>query len=339
MSKLSLIDVTNITGSESAAMSTINNNSQSIETAFENTLSRDGTSPNQMLSDLDMNSNDIMNVGTIDVEGITIDGVAVSAGGLTAKGDKGDKGDTGPQGPAGTTSPVATTSVTGTVTLGTFAQAIAGSPTGAYAPTLDVIKAIIDMVCPVGTVSGFFQMTPPAYWLALDGTTIGDGSSGATARANADTVNLFTLLWNNVANSELSIQTSSGIPSTRGISAAADFAAHKRLPLPDTKGQFFRGLNTTGSGTDASRIIGSVQSDQNKAHTHTGTTSTNGTHHHSYNIGQLDQNGGTAADGAGSSGAPTTSDDGAHNHTFTTNSDGGTEARPTNMSILYAIRY
>jgi hypothetical protein len=65
MAKLTLTDVSNITGNETSAASTINNNSDAIETALENTLSRDGTSPNQMEADLDMNGNDILNVGAI----------------------------------------------------------------------------------------------------------------------------------------------------------------------------------------------------------------------------------------------------------------------------------
>lgn len=39
-----------------------NANNQTIETAFDNTLSRDGTSPNQMEAPLDMNSNPIINL-------------------------------------------------------------------------------------------------------------------------------------------------------------------------------------------------------------------------------------------------------------------------------------
>lgn len=61
MSKLTLVDVGNLIQADTAK-STINNNSQAIETAVENTLSRDGTSPNQMEATLDMNSNKIINL-------------------------------------------------------------------------------------------------------------------------------------------------------------------------------------------------------------------------------------------------------------------------------------
>lgn len=345
MSKLTLQDVTNITGAETSAINTINGNSALVETALENTLSRDGTSPNQMNADIDLNMNDLLNVGSIDVESITLGGVALAADSVQAVGPAGPTGATGPQGPAGSTSPVADTSTTGTVTLGTFAQAIAGSPTGAYAPTLDVIKAIIDMVCPVGTISAFAQSTAPTYWLALDGTTIGSATSAATGRANADTSVLFTLLWNQTTNAELSIQTSTGTPSTRGISAAADFAADKRLPLPDMRGQFLRGYAAAGS-VDSGRILLSAQTDLVKAHTHTGTTSSNGNHSHSITLPwRHGANGvgniGYWSDGDSGGGSITngTTTAGAHTHTLTIDANTGTENRPVNISVLYAIRY
>lgn len=54
---------------------TINNNLQNLRDAFDNTLSRDGSSPNEMLADLDMNSNDILNVNSISADVLIIDNV------------------------------------------------------------------------------------------------------------------------------------------------------------------------------------------------------------------------------------------------------------------------
>ena len=47
---------------DTSAVATINNNNALVTTAFDNTLSRDGTSPNQMGSDLDMNNFQIINL-------------------------------------------------------------------------------------------------------------------------------------------------------------------------------------------------------------------------------------------------------------------------------------
>ena len=58
MAKLTL----NAIGSRYGSIDALNDNFDAIETAFENTLSRDGTGPNNMESDLDMDSNRIINL-------------------------------------------------------------------------------------------------------------------------------------------------------------------------------------------------------------------------------------------------------------------------------------
>ena len=50
-----------------------------IDNAFENTLSRDGSTPNTMLADLDMNSNSLLNVDDVQAQTITV-GSAVIGG-------------------------------------------------------------------------------------------------------------------------------------------------------------------------------------------------------------------------------------------------------------------
>lgn len=76
MAKLTLNDIT----SGYASSTAINTNNAITETALENTLSRDGTSPNQMEADLDMNSNDILNVENINAQALTIAGTSIVAG-------------------------------------------------------------------------------------------------------------------------------------------------------------------------------------------------------------------------------------------------------------------
>ena len=58
MAKLTL----NTIGSRYGSIDALNDNSDLVEAAFENTLSRDGTGPNNMESDLDMDSNNIINL-------------------------------------------------------------------------------------------------------------------------------------------------------------------------------------------------------------------------------------------------------------------------------------
>jgi len=60
-----------------ASTTTLNNNFTALRDGFDNTLSRDGSTPNSMAADIDMNSNDILNVQSLDVQGLTIGGTSV----------------------------------------------------------------------------------------------------------------------------------------------------------------------------------------------------------------------------------------------------------------------
>lgn len=75
MAKVTLDNLATTLANSAAAA--INANNDDLELAFENTLSRDGTGPNQMLADFDMNNNDILNVKDLDVDTLTVAGELV----------------------------------------------------------------------------------------------------------------------------------------------------------------------------------------------------------------------------------------------------------------------
>jgi hypothetical protein len=122
-------------------------------------------------------------------------------------------------------------------------------------------QAYVRQFTPTGTVySGYFPVVPPGFVMA-DGRTIGDATSGAVNRANADTQNLFQQLWLRVGNAQCPV-----LPGGRGASAAADWAAHKTLALPNHSGRALFGRDDL-SGTNqgilspsgiASTTIGAV---------------------------------------------------------------------------------
>lgn len=104
-------------------------------------------------------------------------------------------------------------------------------------------QAQVRRYVPTGTImSGYYGTTAPYGFLFVDGKTIGDGASAGTARANADCEALFTILWN---------ITSLTVSGGRGASAAADWAAHKTIALPDHRGKTMAALDNLG-GTNAS---------------------------------------------------------------------------------------
>lgn len=63
MTKVDILRLDSVTNNDTTATSTINTNFQAIQDAMENTLSRDGSIPNFMDADLDMNSHRIINAG------------------------------------------------------------------------------------------------------------------------------------------------------------------------------------------------------------------------------------------------------------------------------------
>lgn len=151
----------------------------------------------------------------------------------------------------------------------------------------------------------------PEGWLMLNGETIGKNGSGATHEAPGLKA-LFAHLWDNVANAQLAILNSDGTAGSRGASAQADWAASKRMPLPNAKGRCFIG---TGQGSGlTSRTHGATGG----AETHQLSVAEMPAHDHTVNGNVLIQNGaganvtvsGSAAGGfTGSTGGG-----GAHNN-------------------------
>ncbi len=125
------------------------------------------------------------------------------------------------------------------------------------ASTVSSIAQILNAVLPVGVIMDFFGLESqvPSGMLLCSGKTVGDASSNATARANADMSALFTHLWTiGNADGSLVIYTSAGATSTFGASASADWSAHKAIALPDMRGRTSAGNDDMG-GTDAGRIV------------------------------------------------------------------------------------
>ena len=64
----------------------LNDNFEALRDAFDNTLSRDGSTPNAMGADLDMNSNDILNANEVNTSSLRLNGVLVSPADLSTAG-------------------------------------------------------------------------------------------------------------------------------------------------------------------------------------------------------------------------------------------------------------
>lgn len=136
--------------------------------------------------------------------------------------------------------------------------------------------AAVGPAVPTGFMGPYIGGAAPAGWVLGVGT-IGNGASGASTRANADTAALFALIWNNWADAQAPVS------SGRGGSAAIDYAANKTIAMPDMRGRTVFGLDNMG-GVAANRVtagvsgingvvMGATGGDQNvQTHTHVATS-------------------------------------------------------------------
>ena len=130
--------------------------------------------------------------------------------------------------------------------------------------------------------------------------------------------------------------------------------------VPDLRGQFVRGVNTSNSGTDSNRGIGSSQSSQNQSHNHSydnsGITVSGANHNHSirrislqpsianvaitlgsgqsYQIGYATNFSGDTNQAINTSGNLSMSGSVGIN----INNAGGNESRPSNVALMYIIK-
>jgi microcystin-dependent protein len=175
-----------------------------------------------------------------------------------------------------------------------------------------LITEIQNALLPTGAVMSFYRTTAPSGWLVCDGTAIPAQFTALIALVGANTPNL--------------------------------------------QGQFIRGLTTNLSTASrdplsGSRVLGNVQNDAFKSHTHSGNADSAGSHTH-LSFGGSGINGGRYSfaetgivanniqyaanqDGRGSF----VQTAGAHEHTLTIDSQGNpNETRPVNIALLYCIK-
>jgi microcystin-dependent protein len=111
--------------------------------------------------------------------------------------------------------------------------------------------------------------------------------------------------------------------------------------LPDLRGEFVRGWDD-GRGIDSGRVFGTLQTDELKAHSHSGSISAVGDHAHSYDMavaaGDNDAQAGNTRQTQDATSGRSTGAAGAHTHSLTINSTGGTETRPRNLALLACVK-
>lgn len=101
---------------------------------------------------------------------------------------------------------------------------------------------------PSQLIQTFGTSAQPPNTVSANGLTVGDASSNATGRANADTYWLFVRLWTDCLICQLF--NSSGGVVTRGATANADWAAHVAIQTFQMNGTATIAADTQGSVTN-----------------------------------------------------------------------------------------
>jgi microcystin-dependent protein len=163
------------------------------------------------------------------------------------------------------------------------------------------LEAVLDTIVPVGTVIAFAGVSVPDGWLLCNGAAI---SRSVYTR-------LFTAI--DIAHGYGDNSTTFNLPDLRGrFLRGVDGAAGND---PDAAGRTFGAI-----GGNTGDNVGSVQGDDNKAHTHKSIANN---YNRYYTLG---------AGGNGVAWNSVAGDPGS------TQSTGGSESRPKNVNVNYLIR-
>jgi hypothetical protein len=161
---------------------------------------------------------------------------------------------------------------------------VPNAPTGTNdltAANTAFVQAVAAAMFSTGDMKPTMKTVADPGWVMMDDGTIGDASSGASNRANADCLNLFTLLWVYTNPNWMTVA-----PGGRGASAAADWAAHKTITLPRVRGRVLGGSSESGASSGAGagltyRYLGQFIGEEG----HTQSAGETGQHIHSNSLG------------------------------------------------------
>lgn len=333
MAKLTLTDIANLQN-ETTAVAAINANNAAIEAALENTLSRDGTSPNGMTSDFDMNGRKILNLPAASsntepvrkaefdaavggVNNISADvaaaaasasaaaASAVSAAASAAAASAGTVADNGV-----TTIKIVDDNVTNAKLANMATRTIKARKTGSTGDPEDcTLSEVLDFI--TSAAQGDILYRGASAWARLGAGTAGQilqtngtGANPSWATPVANPTGTIIMFADDVAptgylecdGAAVSRTTYATLFALVGTTWGSGDGS-TTFNLPDMRGEFVRGWDH-GRGVDSGRSFASAQSESIGPHNHTATTtgSTSSSGDHTHTLSHTQNSGGVVSD-------------------------------------------
>lgn len=210
MSKITL----NTIGSRYGGIDALNDNFAAIEDAFENTLSRDGSVPNSLEANLDINGHDLLNVKDLSMTGsLTVDGQDYLATAIQAAADAEDSADAAAT--SATSAASSATSATNSATSAANSVTLASSAASSASSSASSASTSA-----TSAASSATSATSSASAASISATNASNSASAAsTSASNASTS------ASNASTSATNAASSATAAASSATSAAASSAA------------------------------------------------------------------------------------------------------------------
>ncbi|QIN96920.1 tail collar domain containing protein [Synechococcus phage S-H34] len=219
------------------------------------------------------------------------------------------------------------TSTTAALTPGTLTNAIDN-----YLPAAsDVQAGVVELATSAEIIAGTETdkaMTPAAYAASISSLGIGNPPGTVITFAGSTAPTGYLACSGQQVDRVTYADLFAAVGTVFGVGDGTT-----TFNLPDLRGEFVRGWDN-GRGIDSGRAFGSTQNSANLAHSHTITDPG-----HQHNATLTDDTRNVADGGVTGGNVPTTAVTDNAVTGITVDSDGGTEARPRNIALLYCIKF
>jgi hypothetical protein len=218
---------------------TLNNNFIALRDAFDNTLSLDGSTPNAMNADLDMNSKDLLNVGELDTESLRINGVLVAPSSVVTAPDASVVSYN--QGGAGAVSRTVANRLRDFVSVKDF-----GAVGNGVADDTAAIQAALDANLAVYIPAGSYKVSAQLD-LQSGSTLFGDGSASEITCANGDISIIYGLSTDNCTVRNIKVNVT--VAGTTAYTGAVHFETSENCLIENVE---IEGVSWAGVYLEAS---------------------------------------------------------------------------------------